>query len=311
MFQCSPREIDLLLICNLGVEPKGSRTDDSFGEPGLTKNDNCLLLQGIQSEFWTSSFEGLRGSNEASTLSHKGDNALLCCSDYDIAQEDGTPDASEVQATFVSQDDEDDETDEHSLASQSGGKGFLLEPCLHSFDWDLMDPFPHKILATSSGIVAQNVGCSRDNNIMLVDPSSIASPTDLIVDINDHCQSWHKRMVKLLEAMKSAQESQRAIQQWDRTMGLRRCHSKTMTETSISRRMLEKELLQATGQETAGELKGKKKEDRNKKTGGKRKPASAKAGENELSSKRAKGVDTFQPEPLNHDVFQCRGVEAC
>jgi len=45
----------------------------------------------------------------------------------------------------------------------------------------------------------------------------------------------HERILQLDQAMERSTMSQRLIQDWDAKMGLRRCHSKTMRQTTVSR----------------------------------------------------------------------------
>jgi hypothetical protein len=57
--------------------------------------------------------------------------------------------------------------------------------------------------------------------------------------------STYKRILQLDQAMERSMKSQRLIQEWDSRMGLRRCHSKTMRQTNLSRRKVQ-ELMVST-----------------------------------------------------------------
>ena len=55
----------------------------------------------------------------------------------------------------------------------------------------------------------------------------------------------HQRVLRLDQAMERSLRSQRLIQDWDAKMGLRRCHSKTMRQTTESRKKVQ-ELMVST-----------------------------------------------------------------
>ena len=55
----------------------------------------------------------------------------------------------------------------------------------------------------------------------------------------------YQRVLRLDQAMERSLRSQRLIQDWDAKMGLRRCHSKTMRQTTESRKKVQ-ELMVST-----------------------------------------------------------------
>ena len=55
----------------------------------------------------------------------------------------------------------------------------------------------------------------------------------------------HTRIMKLDEAMEKSIKSQRMLQAWDTKMGLRKCHSKTMRQTTASRKRVQELLVSA------------------------------------------------------------------
>mmetsp|Transcript_2816 Transcript_2816/g.8276 ORF Transcript_2816/g.8276 Transcript_2816/m.8276 type:complete len:583 (-) Transcript_2816:189-1937(-) len=69
---------------------------------------------------------------------------------------------------------------------------------------------------------------TSSNFAVTASSSSINSSTNL-----------HERILHLDQAMECSMKSQRFIQDWDTKMGLRRCHSKTMRQTTVSRRKVQ------------------------------------------------------------------------
>ena len=61
----------------------------------------------------------------------------------------------------------------------------------------------------------------------------------------DSSTNLHQRVLRLDQAMERSVRSQRLIQDWDAKMGLRRCHSKTMRQTTESRKKVQ-ELMVST-----------------------------------------------------------------
>mmetsp|Transcript_19108 Transcript_19108/g.25087 ORF Transcript_19108/g.25087 Transcript_19108/m.25087 type:complete len:237 (-) Transcript_19108:675-1385(-) len=102
-------------------------------------------------------------------------------------------------------------------------------------------------LLEDDGISSKSISGTQDisNNGSNYFERSPSSAEDLLVWEPIDCYNEEKtpdglevKMVALHQAMQKAFQSQKQLQQWDRKMGLRRCHSKTMTKTAKSRKKL-------------------------------------------------------------------------